>query len=120
VREALAMRDRAAQELEAARRNARLSAKQAWFTWCASAVREASAKQTMRSAGLALSGAQSARARGVKADIDVLQAEQQHATALRDWRKARYDAIISQFKLKAACGQLAKEELVTLDGSLSY
>lgn len=120
VREALAMRDKAAQELEAARRNARLSAKQAWFTWRASAVREASSKQAMQSAGLALSGAQSARARGVKADIDVLQAEQQHATALRDWRKARYDAIISQLKLKAASGQLAKEELVTLDRSLSY
>jgi len=120
VREALALRDRAAQELEAARRNARLSAKQTWFTWRASAVREASSKQAMQSAGLALSGAQSARSLGVKADIDVLQAEQQHATALRDWRKARYEAIISQLKLKAVCGQLAGEELVELDRLFSY
>jgi outer membrane protein len=120
VREALALRDKAAQELEAARRNARLSVKQAWFTWRASAVREASSKQAMQSAALALSGAQSARTRGVKADIDVLQAEHQQATALRDWRKARYDAIISQLKLKAACGQLAGEELIVLDKSFSY
>ncbi|MDH2916888.1 MAG: hypothetical protein PXX77_08440, partial [Gallionella sp.] len=62
----------------------------------------------------------SARARGVKADIDVLQAEQQHATTLRDWRKARYDAIISQLKLKAACGQLSGDELMVLDKSFAY
>ena len=115
VREALALRDKAAQELEAARRNARLNAKQAWFTWRASGVRETSARQAVQSALLAVNGAQSARARGVKADIDVLQAQQQHAVALRDWRKARYDSIVSQLKLKAACGRLSGDELMTLD-----
>lgn len=115
VREALALRDRTVQELEAARRKARLDAKQAWYTWRASAVREVSAQQAVQSSALALRGAQSARARGVKADLDVLQAQQQHAVALRDWRKARYDAIISQLKLKAACGQLSGDDLLVLD-----
>ena len=119
VREALALRDKSAQELEAARRNARLVTKQAWFTWRASGVRETSAKQAVQSARLAVNAAQSARARGVKADIDVLQAQQQHAVALRDWRKARYDSIISQLKLKAACGQLSGDELMALDKVLT-
>lgn len=119
VREALALRDKAAQELEAARRSARLAAKQSWFTWRASQVRETSARQAVQSATLALNGAQSARARGVKADTDVLQAQQQHATALRDWRKARYDSIVSQLKLKAACGQLSGDDLVVLDKVLA-
>jgi outer membrane protein len=119
VREALALRDKAAQELEAARRAARLNAKQAWFTWRASGVREAAAKQAVQSALLAVNGAESARARGVKADIDVLQAQQQYATALRDWRKARYDSIVSQLKLKAACGQLSGDDLMALDRALT-
>lgn len=115
VREALAQRDRAAQELEAARRKARLDTKQAWFTWRASAVREASTRQALQSALLAFNGAQAARSRGVKADFDVLQAQQQHETALRDWNKARYDTLISQIKLKAACGQLGGADLSRLD-----
>jgi len=115
VREALALRDKAAQELEAARRNARLTAKQAWFTWRVSQVREASGIRAVQSTALALKGEQTARTRGVKADHDVLQAKQQSAIALRDWRKARYDTILSQLKLKAACGQLTGDDLAGLD-----
>ncbi|MDP2760691.1 MAG: TolC family outer membrane protein [Sideroxyarcus sp.] len=114
VREALAMKDKALQELEAARRQARMNVKQAWYTWRASTVREASAHQAVLSAELNIRGAQSARDRGVKADIDVLQAEQQHAIAQRDWRKARYDSLLSQLKLQAACGQLDAESVIAL------
>ncbi len=119
VREVLALRDKAAQELEAARRSARLTTKQSWFTWRASGVRETANRQAVQSAMQALNGAQSARARGVKADADVLQVQQQQAVALRDWRKARYDGIISQLKLKAACGQLSSDDLVVLDKVLA-
>lgn len=115
VREAFALRDKAVQELEAARRNARLTAKQAWFTWHASSVREHASRLAIQSAAEAVSGAQLAKARGVKADIDVLQARQQQAVALRDWHKARYDSLLSQIKLKAVCGQLNREDLIVLD-----
>lgn len=115
VREALALRDKAAQELEAARRNARLATKQAWLSWRAGHAREASSRIALESAEHALKGAQAARERGVKSDIDVLQAQQQRAAALRDWRKARYAPIISQIKLKAACGQLSGDILMALD-----
>lgn len=115
VREALALQEKAAQELEAARRKARLEAKQAWYGWRAGQVRESSARQELQSAELALKGAQSARTRGVKADTDVLQAQQRHAVALRDWRKARYDVVIHQVKLKAASGQLSSDDLLVLD-----
>ncbi|TAN73176.1 MAG: type I secretion protein TolC [Gallionella sp.] len=118
VREALALRDRAAQELEGARRKARFAAKQAWLAWRTGQARETSARQAVHSAKLALSGAQSARARGVKTDLDVLQAQQQNAAALRDWRKARYDAITNRLKLKAACGQLSGDDLSELDEAL--
>jgi len=115
VREALAMKDKAVQELEAARRQARMSVKEAWYTWRASAVRETSSHQSVISAELNLKGAESARERGIKSDIDVLQAGQQLSIAQRDWHKARYDSILGNFKLQAACGQLDVEHLVALD-----
>lgn len=119
VREALALKDKAMQELEAARRQARMSVKEAWYTWRAGMVRETSARQAMQSAELNRRGAQSARERGIKADIDVLQAEQQLAIAQRDWRKARYDIILSRIKLDAACGQLDADRVVALDVAFS-
>lgn len=119
VREAMALRARAAQELEAARRNARLAVKEAWFSWNASRVREESARQSVESTSLALDGAESARQHGVKADIDVLQAQQQQAVAKREWRKARYDNIVSQIKLMAACGQLTQDDLRKMDSLFS-
>ncbi|KAF0200245.1 MAG: TolC family type I secretion outer membrane [Gallionellaceae bacterium] len=118
VREALAQCYKAEQELEAARRNARLAAKQAWFTLRVSQVREASGLKSVQSTALALKGEQSARTRGLKANHDVLKAQQQNAVALRDWRKARYDTILSQIKLKAACGQLTSDDLEVLDKAL--
>lgn len=115
VREALALQEKAAQELEAARRKVRLDAKRAWYGGRASRVRESSARQALHSGELALKGALSARSRGVKADADVLQAQQLRAVALRDWRRARYDAVVSQVKLKAASGQLNGDDLLALD-----
>ena len=117
VREALAMKDRAIQELEAARRQARMDVKEAWFTWRASVAREAAALQAKQSAVLNVKGAQSARERGLKADIDVMQAEQQLAIAQRDWHKARYDSLLSQARLSASCGELSLEYLSHFDSA---
>jgi len=114
VREALALKDKAMQELIAARRQARMSVKEAWYTWRASAVRETSSHQAVISAELNRKGAESARERGIKSDIDVLQAAQQLSIAQRDWHKARYDSILNNLKLQAACGQLDAESVIAL------
>lgn len=115
VKEAVAMQDKAIQELEAARRQTRQSVKEAWFNWRASQMRETAAKQAMQSTEMMVKGAEAARQRGIKADTEVLQARQQQAMALRDWRKARYDSLLNSLKLKAACGQLDAEQLIALD-----
>lgn len=115
VREALASREKARQEREAARRNAQLAVKQAWFTWRASQIREVSGLRMLQSAELTFKGEQSARAKGVKSELDVLQAQQKNAAALRDWHKARYESILSQIRLKAACGQLNGNDLAEFE-----
>lgn len=120
VKEAVAMQDKAIQELEAARRQARMSVKEAWFSWRASKVREAATKLAAQSAEMAVKGAETARLRGIKADIDVLQTRQQLLSAQRDWRRARYDNMLNDLRLQAACGRLTGEELTDIDTSFLY
>lgn len=120
VKEAVAMQDKAIQELEAARRQARMSVKEAWFGWRASKVREAATKLAAQSAEMAVKGAETARFRGIKADIDVLQTRQQLLSAQRDWRRARYDNMLNDLRLQAACGRLTGEGLTAIDTSFLY
>lgn len=115
VREAGAMKEKAKHELESALRNVRSTIKQAWFTWQAGRVRQQSALQGLKRAAFAIKAAESERDRGVKIELDVLQARQQSEGALRNLQKARYDMVVSYLKLKAATGQLIGNDLAELD-----
>ncbi|OGT37790.1 MAG: hypothetical protein A3K00_09985 [Gallionellales bacterium RIFOXYD2_FULL_52_7] len=97
-----------------------MSVKEAWFGWRASKVREAATKLAAQSAEMAVKGAETARLRGIKADIDVLQTRQQLLSAQRDWRRARYDNMLNDLRLQAACGRLSGEELTDIDTSFLY
>ena len=115
VREADAMRQKAKYELESAVRHVRSTVKQAWFNWQSARVRQQSALQGLKRATLTVKAAESERDRGVKVELDVLQARGQGEKALRDLYKARYDMVVSYFKLKAATGQLQGDDLARLD-----
>jgi outer membrane protein len=52
---------------------------------------------------------------GTRINPDVLNAEQQLYTTLRDLSKARVDAVMQGLKLKAATGSLAAEDLLVLE-----
>ena len=119
VREAVALQDKATQDLESAKRNARLMVKQAWFTWHAGFARQTAALQANKFSTLTLQAAAKGKASGVKTELDVLQARQQLSSAARDLQKARYDMITSHLKLQAAVGQLADVDLISLDTSLA-
>lgn len=111
VNEALAMRDKAGYELEATRRSTHLKIKQAWLTLKSSQARQQSGQQAAKSASIALKSAEAQRANGLKADLDVLQAQQQRDEVLRDWNKARNDAILNYLKLRAETGQLTGRDV---------
>jgi outer membrane protein len=111
----MALQEKAAQDLEAAKRNARLTVKQAWFSWQAGFARQTAALQSGRFTALTLQASSKGKATGVKTELDVLQARQQMANATRDLQKARYDMITSYLKLQAAVGQLVDAELTSLD-----
>lgn len=115
VRETIALKEKALQDMELAIRNARSFVKQAWFTWVVNKARQSAAKLNVSSTAFALMGVQQERAHGIKADVDVLQAEVQHETAIRDCRKAQYDMFINYFKLLAASGLLTGDELAQMN-----
>ena len=115
VREAIALRERAQQDLETARRNARSQSTQAWHGWLAGQSRLRAAQQGMQFSILNLQSALSGSAIGIKKELDVLTGRQQLYAALRDLARARYDITLNQFRLKASAGQLTDADLVGLD-----
>ena len=114
VNEAIALRDKATHELEAARRAIRLAAKQAWYGWTSANARQRAALQAVSSAALALKAATTGKAKGLNIELDRLQAAQQVASARRDLNKARGEMMSAIFKLKAAAGQMTEADLIAL------
>ena len=115
VDEAIAQKEKARLDLEAARRNAQLATKQAWFNGQSARMRVRAAAQTLRAAESALDVATRGLAKGLKTELDLLQAEQQWRAALRDFRKARYEQLVAYAKLKAATGELTRADVEALD-----
>ncbi len=115
VAEAVAMREKARLDIEAARRAASLAAKQAWFGWQAAYVRAQAGRQAVTAAQAALRAARRGRDKGLKMELDVLQAEQQLRAAERDLRKGRYDQVAAHVKLKAVAGRLSVGDVAALD-----
>lgn len=117
VREAIALRDKTAQDLESARRGVRSACKQAWFGIQAGIARQNAATQAVKSATATLRVATLGKELELKTDLDVLQATQQLYGALRDLQNARYGILLNEIKLKAAAGQLAVEDVVALNAA---
>jgi outer membrane protein len=114
VGEAVAESEKARYDLEAARRAARLNAKQAWYLWQAGSARQVAALQGVKSSLAALDAALLGRNTGLKTELDVLQARQQLEEARRDLNRARYDMIIGAIRLKATAGKLTDTDVVEL------
>ncbi len=110
VGEAVALREKARQDLVAAQRAARLAVKQACAT-----TRHLAAVQAVKASIAALKVASTGIAAGLKTELDLLQARQQLEGARRDLNKARYEIVTLLVKLKAAAGQLSEDDVQFLD-----
>jgi len=115
VDEAIAQKEKARHDLEAARRGALLAGKQAWLGWQSARMRAVAGAQMVRSADATRELAKQGLEKGLKVELDVLQAEQNWRAALRDYRKARYEQMVSYAKLKAATGNLTQADVQTMD-----
>ena len=113
--EAVAQQEKARLELDAARRTATLSVKQAWFIWQGATVRATAGQQAIRAAKSYLDQATKGANEGLFTQNEILQAEQQLRAGERDYRKARYDQVVAHIKLKAATGVLTASDVAALD-----
>lgn len=115
VDEAVAQKEKARFDIDAARNLSTLSAKQAWYGWYSAYSKSRAAEQAIKAANSALLAATVASHNGLKFETAVLEAQQKLSEAQRDYSKSRYDQVVNFVKLKAIMGVLLNEDIAALD-----
>ena len=106
VRQAVATREKAQQDLESTRRTAALNARQSFLGVTNGMAQVKALEAALISSRSALDSNKLGYEVGVRINIDVLNAQQQVFSTLRDLSRARYDTILNGLRLKSASGTL--------------
>jgi outer membrane protein len=114
IREAIALKNKAEQELSTTRRKARSTVQTAWFGLQTGYARYQASQQAQRAAEIAVRAAESGSSSGLKFELDVLDAKQKFYEARHDRETARYGIIMDAIKLQAVTGQLRDEDVKRL------
>ncbi len=104
VRQAVASETRAREMLEATRRDLRVRVHREFRGVTEGVLKIAALEQAVRSAETALESNQRSFEAGIRTTLDVLNAEQQKTTALRDLAQARYLYLVSLMRLRSLAG----------------
>ena len=115
VRQALANKEKAEQDLENTRRTVAQSVRQSFLGVTSGAAQVKAFEAAQLSNQSSLDSTVLGREVGVRTGVDVLNAQQQLFQARRDLLSARYNAILSQLRLKAASGRLQEEDLAEVN-----
>ncbi len=118
VREASANLEKARYDLDNARRQATLDARQAYLGVNSGGAQAQALEQALVSTDAQLRSTKLGLEVGVRTRVDVLNAEQQVYSTRKDLATARYQALIAGLTLKAAAGALTDADLKGLDGML--
>ena len=118
VREAIALKDKAVQDLEAARREAVAKASQAFSGVVNGMAQTQALESAIVSSKSAVDANKIGYRIGTRINIDVLNAEQQLYAVQRDWQKARADTLMQGLRLKAANATLDESDLHAINNLL--
>jgi outer membrane protein len=118
VREAVANQEKSRHELESARRQARLEARQGFLGVLSGDAQVKALEQALVSSEAQLKSTKLGLEVGVRTRVDVLNAQQQLFTTRRDLAAARYQTLVAGLQLKAAAGSLDAEDLKVIDALL--
>ena len=118
-RESAALANKAKEDLENARRNAALSARQNYLAVINGIAQVTALEQALISSQSALDSNKLGYEVGVRINIDVLNAQQQLFLTRRDLALARYNTITNNLRLKAAAGSLREEDLEEVNRALA-
>lgn len=117
-RESIARRAQSEEELNAARRDARLQVQDAFLAVKTGVVRIGALEQSLASTRTALEATTLGRDVGTRTELDVLDAQQRMYAAQLDLAQARHDYLLGRLRLAAAAGELQEEDLRALDAYL--
>jgi outer membrane protein len=120
TREAVALKEKARQDLEASRRAAEFNAQQAYLNVTNGLAQVKALEQALVSSETALQSNRVGYEVGVRINIDVLNAQQQVFQTKRDLARSRYDTIVNGLKLKAAAGALSEADVEDVNRLLGF
>ena len=118
VREALANRTKAEQDLENSRRTVAQAVRTNFLNVVAGIALVRALEQALTSTKSQLDSTILGRDVGVRTSVDVLNAQQQVFQARRDLQQARYTYLLSTLRLKAAAGTLGEEDVEAVNRTL--
>jgi len=118
VREAAALRDKAAADLDNARRTSAQNARQAYLGVTSGLAQVKAFEAAQVSSASALDANKLGYDVGVRINIDVLNAQSQLYDTRQKLAKARYDTLMAQLKLKAAAGSLVEDDIKAINALL--
>ena len=119
VRQAVANRDRAEQDLENAQRNVAQAVRAAYLNVTAGISQVRALEQALVSTQSQLDSTILGRDVGVRTSVDVLNAQQQVFQTRRDLQQARYNYLMNTLRLKAAAGQLNEADIEKVNTALA-
>ncbi|WP_025915979.1 TolC family outer membrane protein [Herminiimonas sp. CN] len=119
VREAIALEDKARNDLETARRGAAQGARQSYLGVTSGLAQVKALEAAEVSSLSALDANKLGYQVGVRINIDVLNAQQQLFSTRKDLARARYDTIVNGLRLKSAAGTLQEQDLQLVNGLLT-
>ena len=105
IRQAVASHERAREVLEATRLDLGVRVHKEFRGMTEGVARIAALEQAVRSADLALDSSRKSQSAGSRTMVDVLNAQQQKTTALRDLAQARYMYLLSRLRLQSLVGE---------------
>ncbi len=120
VREAIALEDKARNDLENTRRTAAQAARQSYLGVNSGLAQVKALEAAEISSQSALDSNKLGYQVGVRINIDVLNAQRQLYSTRRDLSRARYDTIMNGLRLKAASGSLREADLVPVNNLLEH
>lgn len=115
AREAVANQEKARFELDDARRQSRLDARQGFLGVQSGDAQVRALEQALVSSEAQLKSTKLGLEVGVRTRVDVLNAQQQLFTTKRDLSSARYRTLLAGLQLKGAAGSLNEDDLKALD-----
>ena len=118
TREAVALKEKAAADLENARRTAALNARQGYLGVHAGQAQVRAFEAALISSQSSVDSNKLGYEVGVRINIDVLNAQSQLYETRQKLVKARMDTLIALLRLKAAAGSLAEEDVAAINALL--